>query len=113
MSAMRISAITVGARHRRDMGDLAPLAKSIEEIGLLHPIVVDNRGVLIAGERRLQAYKLLGRTEIPVTKVDLAEIARGELDENAIRKDARTGREGGGEGAASSWQGGSRKFREG
>jgi N6-adenosine-specific RNA methylase IME4/ParB-like chromosome segregation protein Spo0J len=87
MSAMRISAITVGARHRRDMGDLAPLAKSIEEIGLLHPIVVDNRGVLIAGERRLQAYKLLGRTEIPVTKVDLAEIARGELDENAIRKD--------------------------
>lgn len=83
----RIDAIRVGVRHRRDLGDLASLAKSIGEVGLLHPIVVRRDGRLIAGERRLEAFKLLGRTEIPATVVDLEEIARGELAENADRKD--------------------------
>ena len=36
----RIDEIIVGERHRRDLGDVASLAKGIEEIGLLHPIVV-------------------------------------------------------------------------
>ena len=83
----RIDAIRVGVRHRRDLGDLASLAKSIGEVGLLHPIVVCRDGRLIAGERRLEAFKLLGRTEIPATVVDLEEVARGELAENADRKD--------------------------
>jgi ParB-like chromosome segregation protein Spo0J len=65
-----IAAITVGARHRRDMGDLASLAKSIAEIGLLHPIVVNQHGELIAGARRLAAFRMLGRTEIPTRIVD-------------------------------------------
>ena len=43
--------------------------------------------MLIAGERRLHAAKLLGWTEIPVTVVDLAAVVRGEFAENAIRKD--------------------------
>ena len=43
--------------------------------------------MLIAGKRRLEAYKVLGWIEIPVTVVDLAEIVRGEFAENAIRKD--------------------------
>jgi hypothetical protein len=43
--------------------------------------------VLVAGERRLAACKTLGWTEIPVTVVDLNEVARGELAENAERKD--------------------------
>lgn len=85
---MAVSGITIGARHRRDMGDLATLAKSIEEIGLLHPIVVDKRGVLIAGERRLRACsEVLGWPEVPVTVVDIKEIVRGEFAENGERKD--------------------------
>jgi ParB/RepB/Spo0J family partition protein len=82
-----IAKIRVGARHRRDMGDIAGLARSIAELGLLHPVVVRPDGRLIAGERRLRACRQLGWTEIPVTVVDLAEITRGELAENADRKD--------------------------
>ena len=82
-----IAEIIVGKRHRRDLGDIASLAKSIDANGLLHPVVVTPDGHLIAGERRLEAYKFLGRKVIPITEVDLAEITRGELAENADRKD--------------------------
>ena len=63
------------------------LAKSISEVGLLHPIVVNAENVLVAGERRLQACKSLGWTWVPVTVVDLGKIVRGELAENTQRKD--------------------------
>jgi ParB/RepB/Spo0J family partition protein len=69
------------------MGEVAGLAASMAELGLLHPIVVrpDNR--LIAGERRLRAAQLLGWVEIRVTVMDLDAVARGEFAENAVRKD--------------------------
>ena len=86
-AALDIAAIRVGERHRKDMGDIASLARNIAEIGLLHAIVVKPDGRLIAGERRLQACRLLGWTSIPVRIVDLGEIVRGELAENAERKD--------------------------
>ena len=61
-----IAKIIVGERHRRDMGDLAGLAQSIAEIGLLNPITVDENGHLLAGARRLAACKLLGWTHVEV-----------------------------------------------
>jgi ParB/RepB/Spo0J family partition protein len=70
----KISDIVVGTRHRRDMGDIDGLAASIKELGLLQPIVVRPDGVLVAGERRLRAAKLLGWTEIPVNVVDVGAI---------------------------------------
>jgi ParB/RepB/Spo0J family partition protein len=79
--------IKIGKRHRRDMGDIDALAKSISEIGLLHPIVVTKDKTLVAGERRLAACKQLGWTDVRVTVVDLDKITRGEFAENAIRKD--------------------------
>jgi ParB family chromosome partitioning protein len=85
-ASLPIDEIIVGQRHRRDLGDITSLARSIEQNTLLHPIVIRPDGRLIAGERRLEAYKLLGRTEIPATVVDLEEIARGELAENVDRK---------------------------
>ena len=33
-----IDRIVGGERHRRDLGDIAGLARSIREVGLLHPI---------------------------------------------------------------------------
>jgi signal transduction histidine kinase len=83
----RIDSIKVGPRHRKDLGDIDALARSIESVGLLHPVVIRNDGTLIAGERRFEACKRLGWDEIPVTTIDLAEIVRGELAENAERKD--------------------------
>jgi len=47
-----IDAVTVGERHRRDLGDLDALAANIKDPGLLHPIVVRRDGTLIAGEQR-------------------------------------------------------------
>jgi len=63
------------------------LAASIVEVGLLHPVVVTQSGRLIAGQRRLQACRQLGWTQIPVTIVDLLQAARGEAHENFVRKD--------------------------
>lgn len=82
-----IADIVVGARDRKDMGDIDALAASIRDLGLLHPIVVTPNGALIAGARRIAAFKALGRIEIPTTTIDLGEIVRGEYAENAIRKD--------------------------
>src|SRR6267154_4518887 len=84
---MRIDQIQVGYRYRKDLGDLRSLAGSIAEVGLLHPVVVTPDGRLIAGQRRLEACRLLGWTDIPVTVIDLYQAARGEAHENFVRKD--------------------------
>jgi N6-adenosine-specific RNA methylase IME4 len=84
---MDIEQIQVGFRYRKDLGDLRVLAQSIGEVGLLHPVVVTPEGRLIAGQRRLEACRLLGWSEIPVTVVDLYQAARGEAHENFVRKD--------------------------
>jgi ParB/RepB/Spo0J family partition protein len=88
-STMPVALIKVGRRHRKHLGDIRPLAKSISEIGLLHPIVVRPDGRLIAGERRLRAVKALGWKEIPVTILDLGQILKGELAENIFRQNFR------------------------
>src|SRR5450432_3381000 len=84
---MKIDQIDVGFRYRRDLGDLRSLSESIAEVGLLHPVVVTPEGRLIAGQRRLEACRLLGWLEVPVTVVDLYQAARGEAHENFVRKD--------------------------
>jgi N6-adenosine-specific RNA methylase IME4 len=84
---MNIEQIQVGFRYRKDLGDVRALAESIGEVGLLHPVVVTPEGRLIAGQRRLEACRLLGWTEVPVTIVDLYQAARGEAHENFVRKD--------------------------
>jgi ParB-like chromosome segregation protein Spo0J len=43
----RISALTIGVRHRRDLGDIEGLAASIAEVWLLQPVVITPGKVLI------------------------------------------------------------------
>src|SRR4051794_12272248 len=82
----RIDEIKIGQRFRRDLGDIAGLATSIDQLGaLLHPIVITPDNRLIAGERRLRAVQLLGWPDVPVLVVNLDEIARGEFAENTVR----------------------------
>ncbi|MEK5449541.1 ParB N-terminal domain-containing protein [Paenibacillus sp. FSL R7-0331] len=84
-----IRKINIGTRIREDMGDIAGLAESIEARGLLHPIIIDEAGNLIAGHRRLQAHMLLGREEVETrTIADLTEKEKRliELEENTKRK---------------------------
>jgi ParB family chromosome partitioning protein len=49
--------------------------------------VVDDDKRLIAGQRRLEACKLLGWNTVAVHVVRLQNILRGECDENVVRAD--------------------------
>lgn len=85
---IRIAEITIGPRIRQQPGDLQELAGSIDDIGLLQPIVVTPSLALIAGERRLRACRdILGWETIPARVVDLDDLLVGERDENEVRKD--------------------------
>jgi len=68
---------------------IAALAESITEIGLNHPILIDEDDNLLAGQRRLAACKLLGWPTIPakVVKLDGAAAELATLDENLCRED--------------------------
>ena len=86
---MRIDEIIVRKRLRRDLGDLNTLAESIEKHGLLNPIIVNQKKVLLAGERRLESAKRLGWETIPVRVLENAsriEEVEIEIDENIHRK---------------------------
>jgi ParB-like chromosome segregation protein Spo0J len=87
---VKISDIKVGRRSRKDPGDIRSLAQSIESTGLLHPIAITPDGCLIAGSRRIEAFKLLGREEIPHRVIDCLDdalkILQAERDENTERK---------------------------
>ncbi len=61
-----LEAITVGVRHRKDLGDIDELAHSINEVGMLQPITITPDGVLVCGHRRLEAVRSLGRRTIKV-----------------------------------------------
>lgn len=87
---VRISEIVVGERRRDDMGNIQELADSIKKYGLLHPVVIDEQKRLVAGGRRLEACKLLGWEEIPVTflgELSEKQLREIELEENLQRKD--------------------------
>lgn len=62
------------------------LAESIKQVGLINPIVIDKDNNLIAGLHRLEAYKILKKTEIECNIIEensLRELV--EIDENLIR----------------------------
>lgn len=73
-----------------DEDDLAELVESIQEVGLLQPIVVrraDDGYELVMGERRLRATKKAGLATIPAIVRDTAEhdLLRDALLENLHR----------------------------
>jgi ParB family chromosome partitioning protein len=90
MPNVPIQAVRVGERHRKDLGNLRELAQSIKEIGLLQPILLDRNYQLIAGQRRLEAVKTLGREEIAAniaeTLFDATAMLKAERHENIYRK---------------------------
>jgi hypothetical protein len=91
MTELPIGDIVVGDRHRQEPGDIDSLARSIRDLGLLHPVVITADKRLVAGARRLAALKELGRAVAPVRVVDSLDDAlltlRAERDENTCRKD--------------------------
>ena len=87
---VKIENIVVHKRLRDiDTDKVKELADSIKEVGLLCPVLVTKENVLVAGNHRLEAYKLLGEEEIEANVIDkttlLIELA--EIDENLIRNE--------------------------
>jgi ParB family chromosome partitioning protein len=78
---------------RVEIGDLTELASSINEKGVLEPLLVKpsvrGRWMIIAGERRWRASKIAGLKEVPCIEMDVDEgaIAEIALIENLQRKD--------------------------
>jgi ParB family transcriptional regulator, chromosome partitioning protein len=89
-----VGAIQPNRRQPRAMFDdeaLQALALSIQEVGILQPVVVRRSGdgyELIAGERRLRAAKLAGLATVPVIlrESDDSESLREALIENIHRE---------------------------
>jgi len=54
---------------RRNNASAKIVAKSIEEFGYICPIIVDEENVVLAGNTRLKALKILGIEEIDVVEV--------------------------------------------
>ena len=92
---MPVHAIAPNPRQPRETFEdeaLAALARSIQEVGVLQPVVVRKRDdgyELVAGERRLRAARMAGLATIPavVRESDETESLREALIENIHRED--------------------------
>lgn len=75
-------------RQRKDLGEIAELAKSIKTFGQMLPIIINRDNELIAGGRRLAACILLGITVRCIYKdtIDPMLMREMELEENVQRK---------------------------
>lgn len=81
MPRVSIAAIQAIGRHRKDLGNITALAKSIDQLGLIHPIIITPDMRIIAGERRLNACQALGWAYITAHVVDNLDDAVMFLDE--------------------------------
>jgi ParB family chromosome partitioning protein len=85
-----IAEIKVKKRLRKELGDIASLAESLKKFGQINPIVITEKNILIAGERRLEAAKSLGWKTINAVVADVSgelEKLEYEAEENFQRLD--------------------------
>lgn len=90
---IELEKIKTKKRIRKDNLDIAPLAESMQRIGLITPITIDQNSTLIAGQRRLEVAKSLGWETITanVIQIENNEQAKAilfemEIEENIQRK---------------------------
>lgn len=89
VETVAIGAIKVVSKYLRTNTNVEKLKKSIQTIGLINPIVVNEKYELIAGGRRYSALKELGYSEVSVTIVNQNNLQQEliSIDENLVRKD--------------------------
>ena len=84
-----IEEVKIRQRARKEFIEIEELAESLNRVGLLNPIIVDQNKVLIAGQRRLEAAKKLGwkTIEARVLSVEDESLALDiEIEENVQRQ---------------------------
>lgn len=86
MSRIKVANVIITDDNRKQK-NLDPLIESIKKVGLLNPITVTRKGVLISGYYRLQACKKLNWVEVPATFCNLDEIQQelAKIDENMLK----------------------------
>jgi len=91
-----IEDIKVKKRIRKEMGDIAALAESMNRFGQITPILITKKNVLVAGGRRLLAAKTLGWRTINAVIAEIPdELSKleYELEENMQRRNFTAGEE--------------------
>ncbi len=88
MPTMKFSDIKTNNQYLRLDSDVDMLAKSIEQVGLIHPLSVNEKNELLAGGRRYSAVKMLGWSDVEVTIVKKSDLEQEliSIDENLVRK---------------------------
>jgi ParB family chromosome partitioning protein len=85
-----IQDVIVKKRIRHDLGDIPGLAESMKRYGQINPIMITQKNILIAGNRRLEAAKYLGWKTINAVVADASDkITRleYEIEENIQRQE--------------------------
>jgi len=85
-----VNDIKVRKRIRKELADVGVLAESMKRYGQISPILISKNNVLIAGQRRLEAAKLLGWRSINAVISERSgelEHLELELEENIQRND--------------------------
>ncbi len=87
VSTRRLSELTLNSEYLRLETDVSALKKSIESVGLIHPLTVNQDDELLAGARRFQAVSELGWEEVAVQVVDRDALVQEliSIDENLVR----------------------------
>jgi ParB family chromosome partitioning protein len=87
ISVRKLADITLNNEYLRSYTDVSTLKKSIESVGLIHPVTINSKNELLAGARRFQAAKELGWKEIPVHVIDRDALVQEliSIDENLVR----------------------------
>ena len=77
---VRIEALTGYERklRKRATGAIEALMASISAFGIVSPILIDDQGVIIAGEGIVEAAKRCGHSEVPTIRID-------HLDDTEVR----------------------------
>ncbi len=87
VTVRQLSDIKLTSEYLRTDTDVSALMKSVESVGLINPVTVNEKDELLAGARRYQAVKELGWEEIPVQVVTCDELMQEliSIDENLVR----------------------------
>ena len=87
MEKLALDQVIVSNPYLRTHTDIDSLKKSIEAVGLINPLTINNKNELLAGGRRYQAMKELGFSEVMVNRVDRSSLLQEliSIDENLVR----------------------------
>ncbi len=88
IESLNLDAIKMENPYLRLGTDVSTLEKSIETVGLIAPLIVNEENVLLAGARRWQALKNLGHKDVPIIRVKKSNLEQEliSIDENLVRK---------------------------